>query len=156
MTPLVDVAFLLLTFFMFVTTMVQPQVMDVQVPLKWDPVPVPLSDLWTIYLRGDGKIFYNTGTDATLRTLTVWELRSESVRRNSHAREANALITALAVDPAVSYARVVEVLDQLNLAERDLISRLATVPASQPGAKRERRFSIVPLEPQMKAQLESH
>lgn len=36
MTPLVDITFLLLTFFMFTTTMATPQVMEMSVPPEQD------------------------------------------------------------------------------------------------------------------------
>ncbi len=60
MTPLVDIAFLLLTFFMFTTTMTTPQIMQMFIPpdIKTD-IKVKCSELFTLRVRGDGKIFYN-------------------------------------------------------------------------------------------------
>lgn len=57
MTPLVDITFLLLTFFMFVTTLTTPQIMDMAVPPETEDVEVAESKLFTIRVRGDGKIF---------------------------------------------------------------------------------------------------
>src|SRR4028118_1529226 len=57
MTPLVDIAFLLLTFFMLTTTMVTPQVMEMSIPPDTEDVQVAESDLFTLFIRKDGKLF---------------------------------------------------------------------------------------------------
>jgi biopolymer transport protein ExbD len=157
MTPLVDVAFLLLTFFMFVTTMIQPQVMDMQVPPKMDvPVDVRASELWTIFVRHDGKLFQNTGVDTVPKPIDINALRDESVTRNKQAREGNMLITILKPDPDAQYAKVVEVLDRLNQAEGILVRDYSlNKKGSGLPEKRDRRFSIMPLEPETKAMLDA-
>ena len=72
MTPLVDVAFLLLTFFMFATTMAQPQIMEMQVPPDiTTPVEVAQSDLFTLYVSNKEHLFYNTGIDPTMRKIDI-------------------------------------------------------------------------------------
>ena len=59
MTPLVDIAFLLLTFFMLTTTMVTPQVMEMSIPPDIDvDIHVAESDLYTLFIRKDGKLFW--------------------------------------------------------------------------------------------------
>lgn len=58
MTPMVDIVFLLLTFFMYTTTMVTPQVMEISVPKEVEEnVEVNQANLFTLYVRGDGKLF---------------------------------------------------------------------------------------------------
>jgi biopolymer transport protein ExbD len=148
MTPLVDVAFLLLTFFMFATTMAQPQIMEMSIPPDMSvPVNIKQSELMTFYVRNDGKIFYNTGDDPTMRPLELKQIKDISVQRN--AGKGNRLITALKVDPAASYSRLVDVLDELNQAEGDLTDKYR-----QENMNRERRFSIVPLDEADKQELE--
>ena len=62
MTPLVDIAFLLLTFFMFTTTMVTPQIMEMSVPPDVEnQVEVKQSELFTILIRKDDSVFYYQG-----------------------------------------------------------------------------------------------
>lgn len=139
MTPLVDVAFLLLTFFMFATTMAQPQIMEMTVPPNLEvPVQVQASRLMTIYVRHDGKLFYNTGLDPKMQPLKMEELKEFSVQRN--AEKGNELITSLKVDPKAKYSQLIKVLDELNLAEGDLADKYR-----QENTKRERRFAIVPM-----------
>ena len=149
MTPLVDVAFLLLTFFMFATTMAQPQIMEMSVPPNLDvPIDVAQSKLMTIYVRKDGKIFYNTGLDAQMRALKNNELKDFAVARN--AEKGNDLITTLKVDPAAKYAQLINVLDELNIAEGDLTDKY-----KQQNMKRERRFAIVEMTAEDKTALEA-
>ena len=148
MTPLVDVAFLLLTFFMFATTMAQPQIMEMSVPPNIDvPVDVPASRLWNLYVRKDGKLFYDTGVDPTLHPLKPTELKSFAVQRN--AERGNDLITTLKVDQGARYASLISVLDELNLAEGELADKYR-----QQNKQRERRFPIVTMTPDDKTRLE--
>ncbi len=84
MTPLVDLAFLLLTFFMFATTMAQPQIMEMSVPPNLDvPIDVAQSKLMTVYVRKDGKLFYNTGLDPRMQALKSEDLKAFAVARNA-------------------------------------------------------------------------
>jgi biopolymer transport protein ExbD len=147
MTPLVDVAFLLLTFFMFATTMAQPQIMEMAVPPNLEtPIDVPQSRLLTVFVRNDGKIFYNTGLAPQLQKVTLQELKELAVQRN--AEKGNDLITTLKVDPRAQYSQLISVLDELNLAEGDLADKY-----KQQGTKRERRFAIVEMTEEDKTEL---
>lgn len=61
MTPMVDLAFLLLTFFMLTTTFNKPQVMEINMPIpKGDSTPVPENTV-TVLLGAKGKITYYQG-----------------------------------------------------------------------------------------------
>ena len=138
MTPLVDIAFLLLTFFMFTTTMTQPQVMEMFVPpdIKTDVI-VKESELYTLRVRGDGKIFYNMAKDEP-QVMELKNLKKMSFEEN--LKQKNRLITVLKIDDNAPYDVVIKVLDELNLAEGDLIPALSKI-----NLKRERRFTIAPL-----------
>ena len=65
MTPMVDLAFLLITFFMLTTTFSKPQTMEVNVPDKTkDDKKMDLKESKTviIVLAEDNRIFYYQGT----------------------------------------------------------------------------------------------
>jgi biopolymer transport protein ExbD len=63
-TPMVDVAFLLLTFFMLTTTMNKPQTMEINLPPSNDvTVEVAQSNLMTLRVKEDGAIYWNIGVD---------------------------------------------------------------------------------------------
>lgn len=68
MTPMVDLGFLLITFFILTTTLNQPQAMDLIVPAKEDVLDKPEDrnkvgdeQAFTILLGGDDKILYYEG-----------------------------------------------------------------------------------------------
>lgn len=57
MTPLVDVAFLLLTFFMLTTQFKPPEEVQIELPASHSQFKLPESDVMTISLSKDGRIF---------------------------------------------------------------------------------------------------
>ncbi|HQV00664.1 MAG: biopolymer transporter ExbD [Bacteroidia bacterium] len=65
-TPMVDLGFLLITFFMLTTTMNKPQVMEINMPLKEDVPPEDRtkfkeSQTMTIVLGENNKVYYYFG-----------------------------------------------------------------------------------------------
>lgn len=62
-TPMVDMMMLLLTFFMFCTTLARPQIMDIAMPTKdsEDAPNTPQSRAITFLLAENNKIFYYEG-----------------------------------------------------------------------------------------------
>ncbi len=66
LTPMVDLGFLLITFFMFTTTMAKPKTMEIVMPVKpkpGDPPPNKVKDYTalTLLLGKNGKIYYYQG-----------------------------------------------------------------------------------------------
>lgn len=59
MTAMVDVAFLLVTFFMLATKMAPAAQVKVQTPTSKVPVKVPDSDIVTLLVTADGKVFFD-------------------------------------------------------------------------------------------------
>lgn len=57
MTPLVDVAFLLLTFFMLTTQFKPPEEVTIELPRSHSDFKLPESDVMTINIAKDGRIF---------------------------------------------------------------------------------------------------
>jgi biopolymer transport protein ExbD len=68
MTPMVDLAFLLLTFFILTTTFSKPNTMDITMPKKDAPedtkTKVPASQTMSILLTKDDKIIWYMGIDS--------------------------------------------------------------------------------------------
>src|SRR3989339_552456 len=95
MTPLVDITFLLLTFFMFTTTMAAPQVMEMSIPPEVDvQIEVKENELLTLRLRNDGKLFWNMANDEP-KPVEIKDLRKIAETENLRPEIQNKLIILL-------------------------------------------------------------
>ena len=121
MTPLVDVAFLLLTFFMLTTTFSLPQVMEINLPPGETKSEVTEASLLLLRVLEDGRIYWNFGIDAP-RPLLVDALRGFLTERASMNPN---LITLVKVDRKSKYANMVRIIDELRLAQ---ITRFSLAP----------------------------
>lgn len=145
MTPLVDIAFLLLTFFMLSTTMNTPQVMEMSIPPQVDDVVVKESELLTLSIDDKGQIFYALGQEEP-QEVAMKDLQSIAINQNIALK--NRLITSLKISNGAPYGTVINVLDELNLAEGEITAQLTSQ-----GIKRERKFSIMTLTPEEEEKL---
>lgn len=141
MTPLVDITFLLLTFFMFTTTMATPQVMEMSVPPEQDvEVEVKMSELLTLLLDKEGKIYYFMGEDVAEK-IDIKELPNFLVKKNLEIK--NKLITVFKPSNDVDFGQVVGILDALNVAEVGIVEQLSKELDEQGNpVKRQRKFTI--------------
>lgn len=121
MTPMVDVAFLLLTFFMLTTTMNRPQTMEINLPPEKTTVEVAQSNLLTLRVKEDGAIYWNIA-DQTPTKVEYKDLR-KLMMQNSQANPK--LITLIKVDRKGKYHMMVDIMDELNLAN---IQRFSLAP----------------------------
>jgi biopolymer transport protein ExbD len=113
MTPLVDVAFLLLTFFMFTTSMSRPQTMEINLPPDKDvKVEVAESNLLTLRVNDKAEIFWSIGIEAPKRV----DRKDIRAFLKDKAVQNPKLIVLLKVDRAGKYNTVVDIIDELNMA----------------------------------------
>lgn len=151
LTPLVDITFLLLTFFMFTTTMLKPQIMEMRIPPEmYAKVEVRASELLTFLLTKDNKLYWYKGVaDENNRPqeIEIKKLRPLLIEKNLEPNVRNKLITVLKISSDASYEKVVQILDELNLAEIP-ITEAITKEVDEKGQpmKRQRKFTIAPLE----------
>ena len=75
MTPMVDVAFLLLTFFMLTTQFTPPEEVKIEVPTSHSAIKVPDSDVMTLFINKDGNIFLGVDQPALMARLFGQEAR---------------------------------------------------------------------------------
>lgn len=121
MTPLVDVAFLLLTFFMLTTTFSLPKVMEINLPPSETKSEITEASLLLLRILEDGRIFWSLGTEKP-RSLDMKELRGFLKERiNANAN----LITLVKVDRKSKYSNMVKIIDELHLAQ---ITRFSLAP----------------------------
>jgi biopolymer transport protein ExbD len=115
MTPMVDVAMLLLTFFMMTTVFSKPQTMELNLPPDEKvQVEVPASTLLTVRVEPNLAIYWSMGNEPTvLKKITFKELRPLLVERLSSNPK---LITLVQIDRDAKYNDMVDIMDELNLA----------------------------------------
>ena len=153
MTPLVDINMLLLTFFMFTTTMLKPQIMEMKIPpedqTKTEDVKIKGSELFFILVREDGKMFYEIGqSDGTMAEPVVADpkkIQETAVKQNLKPTiDKNRLVTVLKVDPKTKYDYVIKVLNELNLAEISIAAEVAKTndPKTGKPMERKRKFTF--------------
>ena len=118
MTPMVDIAFLLLTFFMLTTVFRAPQTMELNMPPADVKVEIAESNLMTLRIMEDGVIYWNIGVETPQRVATS-ELRKLLMERN---KENPKLVTLVKVDRKGKYYQMVDILDELQLANVDRFS----------------------------------
>ncbi len=122
MTPMVDVAFLLLTFFMLTTTMSRPQTLEINLPPDNKvKVEVALSNLWTIRVTENGTIWVNNGVEDP-KKVEEKDFRSFMA---SKLQENPKLITLVKVDRKGKYHMLVDIMDDLNVAN---VTRFSIAP----------------------------
>jgi len=83
MTPMVDLAFLLLTFFMLTTTFGKPKTMEINMPVK-DPtntVKNEVNNALTFLLSGDDKIYWYYGELKPETKLTLTDYSTQGIRK---------------------------------------------------------------------------
>ena len=124
MTPMVDVAMLLLTFFMLTTVFSKPQTMELNLPPdEKQTVEVAASLLLTVRVAPNMAIYWSMGTEPTaLKKVAFKELRPLLIDK---LREIPKLITLVQIDREAKYNDMVDVIDELNLAN---ITRFSIAP----------------------------
>lgn len=131
LTPMVDLGFLLITFFMFTVNLSKPTAIDLampaDVPGKTADMPVAQSTALTVIPMADGKIFYYHGDAATaeqqnlfgVTTISVTGGIGDVIRQKQKALEASGkfkksdLILIIRPMKTAEYKTVVDVLDEV-------------------------------------------
>lgn len=149
MTPMVDLAFLLVTFFMLTTTFSKPQVMQLALPQKpkqGDPKPPELraSEALTLVLGENHRVFYYFGVPDSSKVPKISTTNFSDNGLRPILQKFNTTVLALqqqkgwhVVGPMVlikpidraKYGDVVNALDEMKISG---IERYALVPVSAP------------------------
>jgi biopolymer transport protein ExbD len=121
MTPLVDVAFLLLTFFMLTTSMVRPQTMEINLPPDPDvKVEIGESNLLNLFVDENGRIYWSMGVESAKK------IEFADLRTFLREKATNPKLTVLVkIDRKGKYSSMVDMMDELNLTS---ITRFSLAP----------------------------
>ena len=126
MTPLVDVAFLLLTFFMYTTSMSRPQTMEINLPPdKNVKVEIAESNLMVLRVNDKGVIYWNIALDAP-KIIEAKDLRAFLVDKQASIPK---LTVLLKIDRLGKYKMMVDLIDELNNAG---VQRFSLAPLGDP------------------------
>ncbi|MEO5685667.1 MAG: biopolymer transporter ExbD [Chitinophagaceae bacterium] len=134
LTPMVDLGFLLITFFIFTTTMSQPTAMKLNLPKDTDKPEeqnkVKESGVLTLLLGKNDRVYYYEGTlapDASnFKTSNFKEIRSEIMSKKKSTNPED-FVVVIKPDKDCSYKNVVDMLDEMLIND---VKRYATVEIS--------------------------
>ncbi|NIF07930.1 biopolymer transporter ExbD [Chryseobacterium sp. Tr-659] len=132
MTPMVDLGFLLITFFMFTTNFTKPNVMDLGLPAKdHNPIPrnIPVigdKNQVTFILGKDNRVFYHQSNANDLNTDNLKETDFSGIKVSKIINEAykkapvpeNFTVIIKPTDEA-NYKNFVDMLDNLAIAKKE-------------------------------------
>lgn len=128
MTPMVDLAFLLLTFFMLATSFTKPQTMEIAMPLKpkaeEEQPLVNEKRVLTVVLGPQDKVYWYVGqTDpkAEETDFSAGGIRQVLLDENRNIKDMMVLIKPM---ESSRYKNIVDILDEMNITQ---IQRYALV-----------------------------
>jgi biopolymer transport protein ExbD len=116
MTPMVDIAFLLLIFYMVTTVFSQPQAMEVNLPPTDNPVPVAQSRLLTLRIDADENLWWNMAKDPP-QSVPFDSLRGLLLEQN---RKQPKLVTLVKIEKEARYFKMVDVIDEIQIVEKQI------------------------------------
>jgi biopolymer transport protein ExbD len=121
LTPMVDLGFLLVTFFMLTTTFSKPQTMEINMPVKADKddkeqsQAVKESEAMTVILGANNKVFWYVGINDPQVQVTNFSAKGiRSVLRYKNASIKNFVVLIKATNEA-SYDNLVSIFDEMNI-----------------------------------------
>lgn len=128
MTPMVDLGFLLITFFIFTTTTALPTAMKLYLPKDVDKPEeqnkVKETGAFTILLGGNDNVFYYEGLDPTQLKATNFKGIRDEILRKKKSTNPEDLVMIIKPSEEATYKNTVDILDEMTIAE---IKRYAMV-----------------------------
>lgn len=131
LTPMVDLGFLLITFFIFTTTMSQPTAMKLFLPKDADNPEeqnkAKESGVLTILLGKDNTVFFYEGQLAAdgsnFKSSSFKEIRNEIITKKANTPEKD-LVVIIKPNKSCTYKNVVDILDEMSI---NVVKRYALV-----------------------------
>ncbi len=118
MTPMVDVAFLLLIFFMVTTVFRRPQALEITLPGEKNEVEVPEQNVMQILVDKDGKAYWNIGLESPIPV----EVNEVNKVVYEHRSQNPALCAVIKIDRGAPYHFMVDILDEVTLGKLERFS----------------------------------
>jgi biopolymer transport protein ExbD len=134
LTPMVDLGFLLVTFFMLTTTFSKPQTMEINLPVKpkgevkeEEQNALKASKALTILIGRDNKLFTYVGlATEPIEGPTVTNYSADGIRKILQEKKSMISEMVVLIKPTKDaiYKNVVDILDEMNISD---IKRYALV-----------------------------
>lgn len=129
MTPMVDVAFLLLTFFMLTTTFAKSNTMEINIPPEKGEVAVAELNVMTLRVPGDGFAYWSLG-EASPRQVPLYDNGDAGFSLSRELRQAlrqefarnSKLVIVVRISDKAKYKSLVDIIDEFNLMKIDRFS----------------------------------
>jgi biopolymer transport protein ExbD len=136
MTPMVDLAFLLLTFFMLTTTFAKPTNLELQMPVKGPATFTRESGAMTIVLGKGHRVHYFFGLNAPHDpSVPVPELYTTSFAANGirqvlldRQRQGRSLMVLIKPSEDSKYKDMVDILDEMNITQQKKYALVKITP----------------------------
>ena len=132
LTPMVDLGFLLITFFIFSTTMIQPTSLSLSMPKDVldpeDSMNVPLSGALTLMLGKENLIYYYFKKDPASMQVTSYKQVRDIILKKKKSTSADDLFIIIKPGVDATYKNAVDILDEMNIND---IPRYAMVNLSE-------------------------
>lgn len=135
MTPMVDIAFLLLIFYMVTTVFSMPQAMEVNLPPASDldsvpPLKIKESKLLTIRVDEDDNYYWSIGKDlptpvAEDRIDSLLEAMNKEDKGDGKWDPKRDFNTLIIINPEARFSAMVDLLDEIDLLERKFNALIA-------------------------------
>jgi biopolymer transport protein ExbD len=116
MTPMVDLAFLLLTFFILTTTFHKVRVMQVDMPEKTVTNPPPISDrnILNLVLAENNKVYWWDGLDASAKMTNYSNDGVRKILLEKGKANPNLMVLIKPKDNS-KYENIVDILDEMDI-----------------------------------------
>jgi biopolymer transport protein ExbD len=129
MTPMVDVAFLLLTFFMLTTTFAKSNTMEINIPPETGEVSVAELNVMTLRVPGDGFAYWSLGEEAP-RRIPLYDNADAHATLGGELRQVlrqqfgnnKKLVIVVRISDKAKYKALVDIIDEFNLMKIDRFS----------------------------------
>lgn len=122
MTPMVDLGFLLIAFFVITTEMNKPAIADLYMPKDGDSTKIPESKVLTLLLSSDNNIFYHEGdwkTAVAKNEINKTDFSNNGIRNVIQKKQSdmndkrNDLMILFKAGENVSYQNIIDMLDEM-------------------------------------------
>ena len=131
LTPMVDLGFLLITFFIFTTTMSQPTTMPLNLPKDTDKPDeqnkLKESAAFTVMPAKDDKVYYYEGLDPSKIQAGDWKTIRDAILDKKRRTDPNDFMIIIKPDKDATYKNTVDMLDEMKI---DDVKRYALVDIS--------------------------